>query len=200
MIADADSPSVPPVVALDMVHTHTHANGSSSSSSGPLVTDLLNRQDGSNGAHRADAANADKVDGNSNCKEHSGSTETDALPEMFRRIGRGSSPSGGGGGSSRQLSAAAISPPYGPSARAPVDRDSEVYNMNHRRRGVAFLFNHMHFDDRLGLKQRNGTNADRDNLRLTLRALDFEVRVFNDLPFKVSNTRLLCGVFFKSAM
>ena len=46
----------------------------------------------------------------------------------------------------------------------PVEKDSEVYNMNHRRRGVAFVFNHMHFDTRLGLKQRNGTNTDRDNL------------------------------------
>ena len=70
------------------------------------------------------------------------------------------------------------------SARMPVERDSEIYNMNHKRRGVAFIFNHMYFDPRLGLKQRNGTNADRDNLRATLRGLDFEVRVFNDLTVK----------------
>ena len=24
----------------------------------------------------------------------------------------------------------------------PVDRDSEIYNMNHRRRGIALVFNH----------------------------------------------------------
>lgn len=66
----------------------------------------------------------------------------------------------------------------------PVEKDSEVYNMNHRRRGIALIFNHKLFDSRLGLKQRNGTDADRDNLRLTLRQLDFEVRVYNDLAFK----------------
>lgn len=71
-----------------------------------------------------------------------------------------------------------------PVAAMPVARDSEVYNMNHPRRGVAFLFNHKHFDHRLGLKTRNGTDADRDNLRLTLRQLDFEVRVYEDLAFK----------------
>jgi hypothetical protein len=69
-------------------------------------------------------------------------------------------------------------------ARMPVERDSEVYNMNHRRRGVAVLFNHMQFDQRLGLKERKGTDADRDNLRATLRSLDFDVRVYNDLPHK----------------
>lgn len=69
-------------------------------------------------------------------------------------------------------------------AAMPVEKDSEVYNMNHRRRGIALIFNHKLFDSRLGLKQRNGTDADRDNLRLTLRQLDFEVRVYNDLAFK----------------
>ena len=67
----------------------------------------------------------------------------------------------------------------------PVEKDSEIYNMNHMRRGVAYVFNHMHFDPRLDLKQRNGTNADRDNLKITLRSLDFEVRAFDDLRFKV---------------
>ena len=66
----------------------------------------------------------------------------------------------------------------------PVDRDSEIYNMNHRRRGIAIVFNHKNFDQRLGLKVRNGTDTDRDNLRMTLRQLDFDVRVYNDLPYK----------------
>jgi caspase-like apoptosis-related cysteine protease len=69
-------------------------------------------------------------------------------------------------------------------AAMPVERDSEYYNMNHKKRGLAFIFNHKHFDPRLGLKQRNGTDADRDNLRITLRQLEFEVNVYNDLPFK----------------
>ena len=45
--------------------------------------------------------------------------------------------------------------------KMPVDRDSETYNMNHRRRGYALIFNHKNFDPRLGLKTRNGTDADR---------------------------------------
>ena len=37
------------------------------------------------------------------------------------------------------------------------------------------LYFFQHFDPRLGLKTRNGTDADRDNLRITLRQLDFDV-------------------------
>ena len=42
----------------------------------------------------------------------------------------------------------------------------------------------MHFDPVQQLKARNGTDADRDNLRVCLRQLDFEVEVYNDLPVK----------------
>jgi len=69
-------------------------------------------------------------------------------------------------------------------AAMPCEKDAEFYNMNHRRRGKAFIFNHMNFDSRLSLKTRNGTNNDRDNLRVSLRQLDFDVEVYNDLPFK----------------
>ncbi len=77
----------------------------------------------------------------------------------------------------------------------PVERDSEVYNMRHARRGTAIIFNHMNFDGHLGLKVRNGTNADRDRLRTTLRALDFDVKVYNDLKFKVSQAMTLSDLF-----
>ena len=66
----------------------------------------------------------------------------------------------------------------------PTAKDAEFYNMNHRRRGKAFVFNHMNFDPRLQLRPRNGTNCDRDNLRINLRQLDFDVEVYDDLPFK----------------
>jgi len=66
----------------------------------------------------------------------------------------------------------------------PTTKDSDQYNMNHRRRGRAFVFNHMNFDPRLNLNVRNGTNNDRDNLRINLRQLDFDVEVHDDLPFK----------------
>jgi len=66
----------------------------------------------------------------------------------------------------------------------PVEKDAENYNMSHKRRGIALIFNHKNFDPRLGLKIRNGTDADRDNLRMTLRQLDFDVKVFDDLPLR----------------
>jgi len=66
----------------------------------------------------------------------------------------------------------------------PVAKDATQYNMNHRRRGKAYIFNHMNFDPVQQLKARNGTNADRDNLRVCLRQLDFEVEVYDDLKVK----------------
>ena len=66
----------------------------------------------------------------------------------------------------------------------PTTKDADTYNMNHRKRGRAFVFNHMNFDPRLNLNTRNGTNADRDNLRINLRQLDFDVEVHDDLPFR----------------
>ncbi len=99
-------------------------------------------------------------------------TVPDALPEMFRRMNPF-------GGSYRQTQV--------PSARAPVHKKSEVYNMSHRRRGVALLFNHLNF---VKLKRRDGTNEDRNNLRQTLGDLHFEVRVFDDPSLEVS---IRCG-------
>jgi hypothetical protein len=40
-------------------------------------------------------------------------------------------------------------------ARMPVERDSDKYNMNHKRRGLAIIFNHREFDPKLGLKTRD---------------------------------------------
>ena len=66
----------------------------------------------------------------------------------------------------------------------PTAKDAEFYNMNHRRRGKAFVFNHMNFDPSLNLTTREGTNHDRDNLRVFLSQLGFEVAVYEDLSFK----------------
>lgn len=66
----------------------------------------------------------------------------------------------------------------------PTEKDASHYNMGHRRRGKAYIFNHMNFDPVQQLKARNGTDADRDNLRVCLRQLDFDVEVHNDLPVK----------------
>ena len=66
----------------------------------------------------------------------------------------------------------------------PTSKDDERYNMNHKRRGKAIIFNHLNFHHSLGLNTRNGTNCDRDNLRINLRQLDFDVYVYDDLPGK----------------
>lgn len=78
----------------------------------------------------------------------------------------------------------AVRPPLGPVASMPCAKDAEAYNMRHRRRGVALVFNHKHFASHLGLKQRNGTDQDRENLANTLKRLDFTVRVYEDQAWK----------------
>jgi caspase-like apoptosis-related cysteine protease len=55
--------------------------------------------------------------------------------------------------------------------------------MNHKRRGMAIIFNHEFFDIH-SLKHRNGTNVDRDNLKLALMDLGFEVMVHDNLRSK----------------
>ncbi|XP_066042339.1 caspase-6 isoform X2 [Chamaea fasciata] len=55
------------------------------------------------------------------------------------------------------------------------------YQMNHKRRGVALIFNHEYFFWGLMLSGRPGTMADRDNLKHSLTDLGFEVRHFDDL-------------------
>ncbi|XP_045444993.1 caspase-6 isoform X2 [Pipistrellus kuhlii] len=56
-----------------------------------------------------------------------------------------------------------------------------MYKMNHKRRGLALIFNHERFLWHLGMADRRGTNADRDNLTRRLSELGFEVKCFNNL-------------------
>ncbi|CAG9096424.1 Caspase-1 [Plutella xylostella] len=67
-----------------------------------------------------------------------------------------------------------------PSAKMPVDRNAPYYNMNHKKRGMAIIFNHEHFDIH-SLKSRSGTNVDSDNLSRVLKGLGFQVSVMNNL-------------------
>lgn len=60
-------------------------------------------------------------------------------------------------------------------AECPVDRDSPVYNMKHRRRGKAYIFNHERFDSSLKLEVRAGSSTDVFNLQLALKRLGFQV-------------------------
>jgi hypothetical protein len=49
----------------------------------------------------------------------------------------------------------------------PAEKDLELYNMNHRRHGKAFIFNNMNFDPKLLLRAGNGTHNDRYQLTST---------------------------------
>ncbi|XP_053317467.1 caspase-6 isoform X2 [Spea bombifrons] len=66
------------------------------------------------------------------------------------------------------------------SRTVPLDPAAE-YKMNHKRRGLALIFNHEWFFWKLTMPERRGTNADRDNLQRRLLDLGFEVRIHNDL-------------------
>ncbi|XP_054997875.1 caspase-6-like [Sorex araneus] len=57
----------------------------------------------------------------------------------------------------------------------------EEYKMNHKRRGVALIFNHEEFHGLLGLPERRGTCRDRDNLCRRFQELGFEVKCYDDL-------------------
>ncbi|XP_012583463.1 PREDICTED: caspase-6 isoform X2 [Condylura cristata] len=63
--------------------------------------------------------------------------------------------------------------------------------MDHRRRGIALIFNHERFFWRLGLSDRRGTCADRDNLTRRLSDLGFEVQCFDNLKAKEVLLRIL---------
>nr|AEF30498.1 caspase-1 [Euphydryas aurinia] len=65
-------------------------------------------------------------------------------------------------------------------AKMPVDRNAPFYNMNHKYRGMAIIFNHEHFDIH-SLKSRTGTNVDSDNLSKVLKGLGFRVTVLHNL-------------------
>lgn len=71
-------------------------------------------------------------------------------------------------------------------ARMPVDRNAPYYNMNHKHRGMAIIFNHEHFDIH-SLKSRTGTNVDSDNLSKVLKSLGFKVTVFSNLKSEEIN-------------
>ncbi|XP_047347156.1 caspase-like isoform X2 [Vespa velutina] len=59
-----------------------------------------------------------------------------------------------------------------------VDPNAENYNMNHKRRGVALIFNNAYFNK---MPNREGSEKDCKDLAQSLRNLDFEVRIYEDL-------------------
>lgn len=63
----------------------------------------------------------------------------------------------------------------------PVMKEDRIYNMNHRRRGKAIIFNHMDFDKRTQLSKREGSDIDGIQLQHTLENLGFTVCMYDDL-------------------
>uniref|UniRef100_A0A1B6DZR3 Caspase-1 n=1 Tax=Clastoptera arizonana TaxID=38151 RepID=A0A1B6DZR3_9HEMI len=68
-------------------------------------------------------------------------------------------------------------------AAMPVPKNAIYYNMEHKKRGLALIFNHENFTIP-HLKARTGTNADAENLKKTLINLGFEVRMYYDLTME----------------
>ncbi|XP_053623520.1 caspase-1-like [Plodia interpunctella] len=68
-------------------------------------------------------------------------------------------------------------------AQMPVHRNALYYKMDHKRRGVAIIFNHEYFDIH-NLKPRTGTNVDSNNLARVLKSLGFSVTVFENLTYR----------------
>ncbi|XP_043919378.1 caspase-6 [Protopterus annectens] len=65
--------------------------------------------------------------------------------------------------------------------RSPPMDPNEEYNMKHKRRGIALIFNHEYFFWHLAMSVRQGTNADKENLYRRLKELGFEVKAFDNL-------------------
>ncbi|KAJ8262197.1 hypothetical protein GJAV_G00163600 [Gymnothorax javanicus] len=66
-------------------------------------------------------------------------------------------------------------------AGRPALDPAEEYCMNHKRRGIALIFNQERFHWHLRMNDRHGTNADKWNLSKRLQDLNFEVKVHDDL-------------------
>lgn len=67
-------------------------------------------------------------------------------------------------------------------AKMPVAKYASHYNMGHKKRGLALIFNHEKFECG-NLKPRAGTNEDCKNLKECLINLGFDVHVFVDLNY-----------------
>ncbi|XP_066600902.1 caspase-1-like [Prorops nasuta] len=72
-----------------------------------------------------------------------------------------------------------VFPPEQKTAKMPVCKDSEVYNMNHKYRGKCIVFNHENFDDHA--PKREGTHKDAERIKETFQKLEFTVVVHDDL-------------------
>lgn len=70
---------------------------------------------------------------------------------------------------------------------APLDH---YYTMNHKKRGMALIFNHEIFEIN---SPRKGTNVDRDRLKDTMESLDFDVNIYTNQTISDIKQTLLDG-------
>jgi len=70
-----------------------------------------------------------------------------------------------------------------------TDKEAWYYNMNHKYRGKAIIFNHENFQVR-DLKPRTGTGLDCFNLEASLKKLGFDVVPYVDLTLKEMDEKL----------
>lgn len=63
-----------------------------------------------------------------------------------------------------------------------LDPFAEEYDMNHKRRGVALILNHVHFES---MSTRKGSVKDSLDLKVSLSKLGFDVRIYTDPTVKV---------------
>lgn len=75
-----------------------------------------------------------------------------------------------------------------------IDKNADIYNMNHYKRGTALIFNHYQFDYKL-LETREGTEIDVSTLEETLKVLKFDVTVCNDYTYSQIYDKLNEGGF-----
>ena len=69
-------------------------------------------------------------------------------------------------------------------AQMTTEPNAPHYNMNMRYRGFCLIFNHRHFEPNTNLGERNGTNRDRDQMKLLFQNLGYDVQIFDDRSVK----------------
>ncbi|XP_017847132.1 caspase [Drosophila busckii] len=120
-------------------------------------------------------------------------TNTDDSTDAFGSVGGSNGPTTSAGYHNNSYGSGAIgqlaSNGYSSSsyqkyiAKMVTDRHAAEYNMRHKNRGMALIFNHEHFDVPT-LKSRAGTNVDCENLSRVLKQMDFDVTVHKDCRYK----------------
>lgn len=74
----------------------------------------------------------------------------------------------------------------------PVPKYATHYKMDHKKRGIALIFNHETFECG-NLKSRAGTNEDCQNFKECLSGLGFDVKVFKDLSYSQLDNQVKKG-------